>query len=546
MSDFEGNFAKVAGENLNVDKREWTAIKAVVAARTEKGALSSCKISRKDPDFLAALTQAGFTQDEITELEAEKKAHSFLVFVDPDDVQAEPQIYAMSRGKNVKEGIAGSGSFKLVKNVVNENGEFFVVAITSTDAQSPEETSIMKTHGDLIGQISKTRAEPTPWVGKHKIKDKLYLIEKKHPGVELYKYLNPETPRITPLTFEEKLNIVKSIFEAVQKMHAENIVHADLKLENIIYDPETNTAVIIDFGFSMILPESKQDINLANLKGTPGFIAPEIIESRVYSKSSDMFAVGMILAEIILKPYSFESLYDHSYDMYKMRGPITIQKFNNLVKEIERAYNGSTEQPIIELMVAMLNTGPQQRPTIEQALKGINECLRIIDQSKKQDETIATAQPGTRSSSADSFAPTAIDSAVQEATDEQIKQINEAAEFFKVWSYRVSNNSNHLTDEAKNLISIIGQMLQVDENNHLIVSAEGAYVWKSYNECVQYMGQIQKLLGNDELRRIKVLQPLPPLPLTFSDPNKRPAVQNTSTSQVQTAHPSVSAKSGHP
>jgi serine/threonine protein kinase len=57
-------------------------------------------------------------------------------------------------------------------------------------------------------------------------------------------------------------------------LHGKNIVHRDLKLENILVD-DRNNVKLIDFGFSLFC--TSQDQKLKIFCGTPSYMAPEIV-----------------------------------------------------------------------------------------------------------------------------------------------------------------------------------------------------------------------------------------------------------------------------
>jgi len=73
----------------------------------------------------------------------------------------------------------------------------------------------------------------------------------------------------------EVCQIVKQILTGASHMHNQNIVHRDLKLENIMLDETMTRIKIIDFGFSTCL--MPKDRKLKIVCGTPAYMAPEIV-----------------------------------------------------------------------------------------------------------------------------------------------------------------------------------------------------------------------------------------------------------------------------
>lgn len=90
---------------------------------------------------------------------------------------------------------------------------------------------------------------------------------------------------------QEAALIIKRVVEGLQYIHKKNIIHRDIKLENIIYDRKKQEVRIIDFGLSSYIS------NLGSLRkcGTPGYVAPEILKNQDYNHAIDYFSLGVVL-----------------------------------------------------------------------------------------------------------------------------------------------------------------------------------------------------------------------------------------------------------
>uniref|UniRef100_UPI0037E7F184 myosin light chain kinase, smooth muscle-like n=1 Tax=Semicossyphus pulcher TaxID=241346 RepID=UPI0037E7F184 len=85
---------------------------------------------------------------------------------------------------------------------------------------------------------------------------------------------------------------MQQILEGMQYVHKQNIVHLDLKPENIVCVDTTGTRIkIIDFGLASKLEESKP---LMVMHGTPEFVAPEVINYEPVGLETDMWSIGVI------------------------------------------------------------------------------------------------------------------------------------------------------------------------------------------------------------------------------------------------------------
>uniref|UniRef100_A0A3B4GUT8 Myosin light chain kinase, smooth muscle-like n=1 Tax=Pundamilia nyererei TaxID=303518 RepID=A0A3B4GUT8_9CICH len=85
---------------------------------------------------------------------------------------------------------------------------------------------------------------------------------------------------------------MQQILEGMQYVHKQNIIHLDLKPENIVCVDTTGTRIkIIDFGLATELEEGK---SLMVMHGTPEFVAPEVIGYEPVGLETDMWSIGVI------------------------------------------------------------------------------------------------------------------------------------------------------------------------------------------------------------------------------------------------------------
>lgn len=88
---------------------------------------------------------------------------------------------------------------------------------------------------------------------------------------------------------------LNQMIDVLGYMQSKNVVHRDLKLENILVDDQLNLKVA-DFGFATY----KKITKLKSYRGTMTYMAPEIKEGKVYDgRQIDMFSTGVILFIIV-------------------------------------------------------------------------------------------------------------------------------------------------------------------------------------------------------------------------------------------------------
>jgi len=103
---------------------------------------------------------------------------------------------------------------------------------------------------------------------------------------------------------EEAAELFAQILLSVEFLHSKNIVHRDVKPENILYMVDGGSAIkLIDFGYVGVWAA---DTPLTGLCGTPDYVAPEVLtwyddddNGTPYGKGSDMWSLGVLLYVIL-------------------------------------------------------------------------------------------------------------------------------------------------------------------------------------------------------------------------------------------------------
>lgn len=87
---------------------------------------------------------------------------------------------------------------------------------------------------------------------------------------------------------------------ALNYLHHKNIVHRDIKLENVLMKTDSQedlTLKVTDFGFAKLF---QPDVGMNELLGSPIYMAPEILNRRSYGASVDIWAAGIILHILVV------------------------------------------------------------------------------------------------------------------------------------------------------------------------------------------------------------------------------------------------------
>ncbi|GEO46751.1 Stk1 family PASTA domain-containing Ser/Thr kinase [Companilactobacillus kimchii] len=129
-----------------------------------------------------------------------------------------------------------------------------------------------------------------------------YIVIEYVDGPNLKKYIRTHFP----IPYHEVVDIMKQICMAVSDAHEHGIIHRDLKPENILVDESKDPiqVKVSDFGIALAL--SERSITRTNsLLGSVHYMSPEQIKGRSATVLSDIYALGIILFELLTKHVPF-------------------------------------------------------------------------------------------------------------------------------------------------------------------------------------------------------------------------------------------------
>ncbi|MFZ3324294.1 MAG: serine/threonine-protein kinase [Usitatibacter sp.] len=118
------------------------------------------------------------------------------------------------------------------------------------------------------------------------------------------KDLAPYTKQPNLLPPDRVLSIVERVSDALGYAHGMGIVHRDIKPANIMYEPESDTAKVTDFGIARITDSSKTKTGM--VLGTPSYMSPEQLAGKKIDGRSDLFSLGVTLYQMLSGRLPFE------------------------------------------------------------------------------------------------------------------------------------------------------------------------------------------------------------------------------------------------
>jgi serine/threonine protein kinase/tetratricopeptide (TPR) repeat protein len=161
-----------------------------------------------------------------------------------------------------------------------------------------------------------------------------------------------------PLSVNETVEIAWQLADALAAAHAQGVIHRDLKPGNVVLGPD-GRAKVLDFGIARLVPAGA-DLSASapgtiggGLVGTPGYAAPEQYLSRNVDGRADLYALGVMIYEMIVgrRPFSGND-------------PIAIATsvLRDAAPKLQDASDAWVPPPLESLVARLLDRDPSKRP----------------------------------------------------------------------------------------------------------------------------------------------------------------------------------------
>lgn len=278
----------------------------------------------------------------------------------------EPKDYDLDLKKLVVGELLGKGNFsKVFKGLYKGN----IVAIKKCVIEEgwvkyvKGELSILRRveHPGIVGFVG--AAKPPP----HKEKEIVYIVTEYIQGGDLRMLLQRKG---ISLGWQLRVRIMAEVVEALLYLHDRDILHRDIKTENVMLTLDLKPK-LIDLGFSRLMPENKH----MTMCGTDEFMSPEVCFGMEYDQKADIYSYGILMAEVITKKEPGKAT---GFLNRIPRSGFCIET-NELEKEFKKA---KAPASLLELTKRVLADEPEDRPTTEQLLEELQIALKNLPKEK--------------------------------------------------------------------------------------------------------------------------------------------------------------------
>ncbi|GKU91973.1 hypothetical protein SLEP1_g5769 [Rubroshorea leprosula] len=285
------------------------------------------------------------------------------------------ELKKATKGFRDKE-ILGFGGFgRVYKGILpNTNTEVAVKRISHGSKQG------MREFVSEIGSIGRLRHRNlVQLLGWCRRRGDLLLVYDFMPNGSLDKRLFDEPKSV--LSWEQRFKVIKDVASGLLYLHEEweqTVIHRDIKAGNVLLDSELNGR-LGDFGLAKLY-EHGATPSTTRVVGTLGYLAPELTRTGKPTRSSDVFAFGALLLEVVcgrrpIEPKALPEeliLLDWVWEMWQSGAVLDMvdRKLNGQFDELEAVV-------VVKLGLMCSNNAPEARPTMRQVVRYLEGELRL-------------------------------------------------------------------------------------------------------------------------------------------------------------------------
>lgn len=151
--------------------------------------------------------------------------------------------------------------------------------------------SILQNEFLVLKKVSMNHDNILTLVDNFETKDELYLVTEIAYGGDLF----DRVIECEKLDENQAREVIGSLVSAVAYLHANNIIHKDIKAENVLFKSKSNQnmkVLLADFGLAKIVDPNEK---LQSFCGTLSYMAPEMLDRAGHDFASDMWSLGVLV-----------------------------------------------------------------------------------------------------------------------------------------------------------------------------------------------------------------------------------------------------------
>lgn len=284
--------------------------------------------------------------------------------------------------KYVKKKLLGQGSFGSAWRVEEkETGTIYAAKVMDTNNMSSKDRGFVANEVKCLSRCNNAN------IIRHRVSYErggmLLIIMEYADGGDLYRQIKARQHTMRYFKEHEVLFIFLQLCLALDHIHLNKMMHRDLKTANVLLTT-TGLVKLGDFGFSRQYEDSLSNPVGSTFCGTPYYLSPELWRRAPYSKKSEMWALGVVL-----------------YEVMALKRPFGGRNMDELIENILHAHRQELpcvySEDLRRLCGQLLSLDPRHRPSLRQLFqqpfirKGLETLRRSVLNHSRIPENIQTA-----------------------------------------------------------------------------------------------------------------------------------------------------------
>lgn len=247
-------------------------------------------------------------------------------------------------------------------------GESVAVKVLATD--SKQGATEFETEVKLLGRLHHRNL--LNLVGYCTDKGKNMLIYAYMSNGNLASHLYNE--KMQPLSWDRRVHIALDVARGLEYLHdgaVPPVIHRDIKSSNILLDLSMR-ARVADFGLSR---EEMVDGHASNLRGTIGYLDPEYVSTRTFTKKSDVYSYGVLLFELIAARSPEQGLMEY-VELAAMNAEGGTGWEEIVDARLEGKFNVGELNEVANMAYKCVNRNPKKRPSMRDTVQVLSRVLK--------------------------------------------------------------------------------------------------------------------------------------------------------------------------
>ncbi|XP_059646220.1 calcium/calmodulin-regulated receptor-like kinase 1 [Cornus florida] len=278
--------------------------------------------------------------------------------------------------------LVGQGAFGPVYRAQMSTGETVAVKVLATDSKQGEKE--FQTEVTLLGRLHHRNLVNLVGYCAEKSQHMLIYVYMSKGSVASHLY----SENHEPLSWDLRVQIALDVARGLEYLHdgaVPPVIHRDIKSSNILLD-QSMRARVADFGLSR---EEMVNKHVSNIRGTFGYLDPEYISTRAFTKKSDVYSFGVLLFELIAGRNPQQGLMEY-VELAALNSEGKVGWEEIVDSRLDGKFDVQELDDIAALAYKCINRAPRKRPSMRDIVQVLSRILKVKHNRKHHKPSLSS------------------------------------------------------------------------------------------------------------------------------------------------------------